>query len=660
MKPKLVTTLILVKTVISTDCGTTSNQCLNGGICEYGSCLCPPGTSGIICEFIEPEVKCLTGHIEIHIQKNWATNYASVDDPSEFYMGLDNYNRTECQAFQHPKRNDMYVLRVDGLSSCGTEVDKTDDTHDYIYRNKVYANHFSKHQNRALPFPMPFIQRLNRLFSAVDWECQYQHKTDKLDEKFNYGTDIISTVEVNDLKVSIDAYKDPVFNTEESSPMDRAAIKAVSDGDLIHFVIHQSQISNRKFSVNNCIMSTHTGNRTNNLSIITYKESVLITDNCPFQNENGIRFSMIDENSPSANVMAFSVMFDRRFWIEDETVPEINPDVYIKCDISEDYSDTLEKCDLLKTTFSSDEAFFIESGPFQIKEFVDPYEMTFSSESDSEHSASDSKPMYNHLLEIVNRFDYSNQLEFYQELEIVLEMYERQTIKSLSSLTDLHLLTEEELKNENFATPSRDFEKQYHLMIVLGITVGVVLFLLILTPIVFACRRARMKKTKTPNTPVNGSKQPGNSGLDVDHDLFFVEFVDNIHDKVFTTSPRNAPLKRTSFDTKSIDISMEYWNKKKDDGLTTKTRSADIFDTSLTPKNKKASFLADIWDHKRHTIFKHINNARKRLDKEEAPAVPNTNNLVGHIIGMCIPASEESSVPYKLPGLIHQHRRQHV
>jgi len=656
MKPTVILKLLTLPLLIS----ACEQGCKNGGICQYNSCLCPPGLSGSLCQFIEPEVKCLTGHIEIHVQADWAKEFTKINSASDLYMGENNHNRTECQGFQHPKRSDMYVLRVDGLSSCDTSVETTDDTHDYIYRNRVYANHFNRRQSRAMnsPFPMPFIQRLNRLMSVIDWECQYQHKTRDLDDKFHMRSDMVSTVKMENFTVSLDAYKDQAFNAHESVPMPRKEVNPVNDGDLIHFVLHQSEISNRKFSVNNCIMSTHKGNRTVNQNILTYRESVLISDNCDFENSNGIRFSMIDENNENSNVFTFSVMFERSYWLEDSTVEEINPDVYIKCDLSPKVNPQNE-CDIRTNDFKENGEYYVEAGPFQIKTLSDPYEISI--DADSEHSSEETNA-YDHLLQLIERFDaWSNEAGIFEEIEAVLSMYEVESTKSLRKLSDFHLLTEEELSEEKILKSNPEFESQYRIMIILGVTVGVILFLVVLVPLVYACTRVT-QKSKPSKSPALSAKSDKTKGLDVDHDLFFVEFVDNIHDKVFNKVGQ-TPIKRTSFDTKSIDISMEYWKKDDNDTLSTKTRSLDFFDPSLTPKNKKASFLDDIWEQKRQTVFKQINNSRKQLEetelkKESGQKVKET--VVDQIVGMCLPFSEETSVPYKSPGLIHQHRRLHV
>ena len=655
MKPTVILKITLTFPLLISAC---NKACKNGGICQYNSCLCPIGVSGPLCQFIEPEVKCLTGHIEIHVQAEWATEFTKISSASDLYMGENNYNRTECQGFQHPKRKDMYVLRVDGLSSCDTRVETT-DTHDYIYRNRVYANHFNRRGSEAtVGFPLPFIQRLNRLMSVVDWECQYQHKTNDLDDKFKPNNDIVSTVKIENFTVSLDAYKDQAVTAYEV-PMPRNKLKPVQDGDLIHFVLHQSEASDRKFSVNNCIMSTHTGNRTVNQNILTYKESILLSDNCDYENNNGIRFAMIDNNAENSKALTFSVMFERSFWLEDSTVDEINPDVYIKCDLSPKVK-LQKECDIRDNLFLEDGKYQVEAGPFQIKTLSEnPYEVQL--DADTEHSSEETNA-YDHLLQLIDRLDNHDQAEVFEEIEAVLSMYESKENHSIKILSDFHLLTEEELSDEKILKSDPDFEKQYRLMIILGITVGVILFLVVLVPVVYACSRVRRNKNTPSKSPTLSTKSDKTKGLDVDHDLFFVEFVDNIHDKVFNNDHvARGPIKRTSFDTKSIDISMEYW-KKDDDALSTKTKSLDFFDTSLTPKNKKASFLDDIWEQKRQTIFKQINNSRKQLEVTESKKLDQKvkESVVDQIVGMCLPLSEETSVPYKSPGLIHQHRRQHV
>jgi len=173
------------------DCLNSINPCKDGGSCSISTnrCFCPPGYSGDLCQLSEPEVKCLSDRIEVHIQKSWAAHYAKVQSADQLYIGSENSNLENCKAvdFDH----DNYIITVDGENSCGTEINRDTETLDFVYSNSVYSNRFERKQkeegggegesvdDRSPLFGLSsLMKRLPafRLMSLVQWTCYYQHK----------------------------------------------------------------------------------------------------------------------------------------------------------------------------------------------------------------------------------------------------------------------------------------------------------------------------------------------------------------------------------------------------------------------------------------------------------------------------------------------------
>jgi hypothetical protein len=120
---------------------------------------------------------------------------------------------------------------------------------------------------------------------------------------------------------------------------------------------------------------------------------------------------------------------------------------------------------------------------------------------------------------------------------------------------------------------SEKIKAKLQTMVILAIAVGCVFLMLVCIPVIITCFRnrnnkdgsdskAKGKKTiDVPRSPVEKAvetmKNEDNSGLDVHHDLVFVEYADHVHDLVWGGIQQEQAgwIKHQSIDAQSIDIS---------------------------------------------------------------------------------------------------------
>jgi hypothetical protein len=120
---------------------------------------------------------------------------------------------------------------------------------------------------------------------------------------------------------------------------------------------------------------------------------------------------------------------------------------------------------------------------------------------------------------------------------------------------------------------SEKIKAKLQTMVILAIAIGCVFLMLVCIPVIITCfknrnnkdgsdSKAKGKKTiDVPRCPVEKAvetmKNEDNSGLDVHHDLVFVEYADHVHDLVWGGIQQEQAgwIKHQSIDAQSIDIS---------------------------------------------------------------------------------------------------------
>merc|ERR1719230_2516302 len=123
-------------------------------------------------------------------------------------------------------------------------------------------------------------------------------------------------------------------------------------------------------------------------------------------------------------------------------------------------------------------------------------------------------------------------------------------------------------------------------MIILAIVVGCVFLILVSTPVIITCYKNKSKNSKTeakgrktveqPRSPVEKAveimkKEEEGKGINVDHELYFVEYADHVHDLVWGNNQQEQAgwIKQQSIDAQSIDISTNKpYDSSYDSGMT--------------------------------------------------------------------------------------------
>ena len=406
--------------------------------------------------------------------------------------------------------------------------------------------------------------------------------------------------------VEIQTFDQPIWSSEQK--LHPKSYKKSISGKSVYFEVSTTE----NFLIQECALVNKPGDKQKNLEDPTYHQKVLVNSGgcmVPAQTTSlNMPVTTIITNSPQK--LRFAVVLERKDWLE-IGYENLDPTVYVHCIVKEAKLEKSDQNGCPKNTPDTHDGFVeIEAGPFQILKEISEKQATSVQidGGDDEHSMggirsrtrpaavfenfekSKNSPPIEIVYEILNSLENDageTREKAWEKMKVFIEKYEMSELNEMPivKLSSNYQLDENSSQNSNpheipvfsiVKVTDNDKIKKAKLqtMVVLAIAIGCVFLMLVATPVIITCFRnrnknengsdskAKGKKTiDVPRSPVEKAvetmKNEDNSGLDVHHDLVFVEYADHVHDLVWGGIQQEQAgwIKHQSIDAQSIDIS---------------------------------------------------------------------------------------------------------